>query len=363
MASEPVQEYPAEVVRGTFFEHDIPVSKIFVHFRTEPDGYARPLRQWRVNKLVAEFDRQALGVLLLSMRDDGRFAAIDGQHRWEAAKRLGIETVDALVYIDLSTEDEARLYRKFGDYLRQTALDKYHAAVTERVPEYLAIQRILGALGLHVPQTLGSANHTVDAVDALIRVTRTYGLDGLNNTLNLISDAWDGEHRCYRSMILMGTAAFLARYQDHPNYHRKRLVSRMNKQGMNAIERQAYVIRDANLAPNPNSGWGQALLQLHDRRQPPGTELGDWPKRLMTEQAAAASAANIRKVSASLTPQQKSAMSIKASETRSGTPSPRTVACSYCHANVGNMCISNTNNVLPNYHNVRRAAVGKGPKK
>jgi len=366
------QTYPAEVVRGTFFEHDVPLSKMFVHFRTESGGYARPLRPWRVNKLMSEFDRQALGVILLSMRNDGTFAVIDGQHRKDAAERMGLTAMDALVFIDLSLEDEARLYRKFGDYLKQTPFDRYHAGVAERLPEYLGIQRVLHELGLHVPHIAGGGLHGVDAVDALVKVATTYRLEGLNNALRLLFDAWDGEPRVYRSLTIIGTAMFLARFQDHPSFNRKRLVTRMKREGLSKVERQAFVIRDANLAPNPNSGWGQALLQLHDKGQPPGNELGEWPKRHLSEVVVAKLAATMRKTTAAMTPEQRSAIAYKANaaltpeqrsersargnETRrngSGAVDPRTVKCRICRAGVGQTCITDAGRRAKASHRVR----------
>jgi Family of unknown function (DUF6551) len=356
MAVAPTTAYPQDVVRGTFFEHDVPVSSMFVHFRTEPQGYARPLRPHRVNRLISEFDRQALGVLLLSMRDNGMFAIIDGQHRVETAKRMGIPTMDALVYIDLTLEDEARLYRKFGDYLKQTALDKYHAGIAEHRPEYLAIQRVLQDIGLHVPQALGAGIRGIDAVDAIVRVATIYRPDGLSNALRLLHDAWDGQTRIYRSLTIFGTAMFLARFQDHPNFNRKRLIARMKRLGLSTVERQAYVIRDANLAPNPNSGWGQALMQVHDKGQPPGHELGEWQKRILTEETSNKFATHIRHINANTTPEQRSNNANKAAKTRFGN-TPQDVICTYCRADVGTRCANARGEYTNNYHQARLNAL------
>ena len=368
MAVEPDKVYPQDIVRGTFFEHDLSIANMFVHFRTEPGGYARPLRPWRVNKLVSDFDRQALGVILLSMRANGSLAAIDGQHRIEAAKRLGITTLDALVFIDLSLEDEARLYRKFGDYLKQTPLDKYHAGVTERLPEYLAIQRILGNLGLHVPQVLGAGMHGIDAVDSLIKVATIYRPEGLQTALGLLQDAWNNEQRSYRAITIQGTAMFLARFQDNPNFNRKRLVARMARLGISTVERQAYIIRDANIAPNPNSGWGQALLQIHNKGMAPGQELGEWQRRLVSESVAAQSAANLQKSRAAMTPEERTAAAKKAAQTlgpdklkekavRAGrtrhSSQPRDVPCPYCYSGVGYRCMTSDKQPANTYHQAR----------
>src|SRR5258708_7808516 len=97
-----VATVPSEIREVTIFERRVPLNRMFVHYRDQPGGYARPLREPRVKKLVAEFDPLGVGVLYLSMRDDGSYWIIDGQHRAEAARRVGLPGLDAYVYIDLT---------------------------------------------------------------------------------------------------------------------------------------------------------------------------------------------------------------------------------------------------------------------
>lgn len=369
MAPVPNTAYPQEVVRGTFFEHDLPIDKIFVHFRTLPDGYARPLSLRRMTKLISEFDRQALGVLLLSMRPDGTFACIDGQHRWEACKFKAVPTIDALVYIDLSLEDEARLYRKFGDYLKQTPLDKYHAALAEKVPDYLYIQRILSDRGLFVPIQPSDAANAVVAVEALLKVSRTYGPTVFESTIDLIHNAWNGEHRAYRGHIIQGTAMFLARYATSPKYASNRLISRMTTQGMSTVERRANSIKDAVLGSNPHAAWGQALVYVHDKGIPDERQLGDWIRRHISEQNALKMAQHMRDVNAAKAddlarkeaaknhvptpPVLPSAPARRRRRNRRGF-SYRDVACPLCHAMTTDPCITENGKIFYTYHAERR---------
>jgi hypothetical protein len=50
-------------------------------------SYQRDLDPKRVNKMVNEFDHRLLGVLEVSVRADGRFAILDGQHGWSRLPR------------------------------------------------------------------------------------------------------------------------------------------------------------------------------------------------------------------------------------------------------------------------------------
>jgi len=353
--TETVKEYPLEVVHGTALMHDVPIKDMFVHYRTEPGGYARPLRPWRVNYLVATWDPQALGVLLLSLRPDGRLAIIDGHHRQEAAVKKGYTMLDAQIYVDLSLEDEARLYRKFGDYLKQTALDRYHAGIQEGVPEYLAIQRILQDLELHVPMAPGGAVGAVNAVEALFSATKLYGPDLVTRTLRLIKQAWGTDPRAYRAQILTGTSMFLVRYKDHPKFNQPRLVKRMTDSGYSGLERRVTALRDANVASNPNVAWGMGLLALHDFHVVEENHLPDWVRRHYSEDERLKRREHIKNVSKNQTPAQRSANARKAMVTRFGG-TPRQIPCPKCKAIAGDPCVSAKGWYYPQMHDARRQA-------
>lgn len=212
-------------------------------------------------------------------------------------------------------------------------------------------------------------NNAIAAVDALLKVHSTYKMGLLRETLSLLTEAWHGDHRAYRAMCLLGTAAFLARYYTHPNYNRRRLVTRMTKDGIPALERRANSIKEAILATNPNNAWGQALLTLHNFRVPEGNELPEWPKRHITEEVAAQRAARMKSMNDLLTPEDHKARSNKAMKTlghealsqkairaavsRRGY-SARNVPCPLCKADSGKPCRTSGNNELPNVHKARR---------
>lgn len=361
---EKPKQFPAEVKNGTFFEHDVPIDKMFVHYRSLGSGYARPLRPNRVKKLASKWDRQAAGVLLLSMRADGTFAIIDGQHRREAAILIGLKTLDALVYIDLSLEDEARLYRKFGDYLKQTALDRYHAGVIEGDQASLEIKRILSYRDLYVPDSPGAYSHGIIAVEALVSVYERFGANVLRATIGLLHEAWGTDYHAYRASQVKGTAAFLIRFVQNPKFNRKRLVERMVAQGINSVNRSADSLRDALVSDGPTA-WGRALLNLHDRSLSESARLGEWTARHLTEEVVVKMRENIVKMrenltpeqrkdnalrgAQKLTPEQRTARGVRAAATRRGY-SVRSVKCPYCHAKSGMPCRRENGDEAKDYH-------------
>src|SRR3954452_18659822 len=73
------------------------------------ERYQRPVEDYRVQKIAEHFDETLFGVLEVSRRN-GTCAVFDGQHRLEAARRIGLGVVPCLVHEGLSPEDEAQLF-------------------------------------------------------------------------------------------------------------------------------------------------------------------------------------------------------------------------------------------------------------
>lgn len=336
-----LKDFPDEVLHGTFFERNVPVDKMFVDFRYRPGGYARPLNSKRLSKLIAEFDRQAMGILLLSLRNDGTFAIIDGQHRREAAMAKGITGLDAYVYIDLTVEDEARLYRKFGDYLKQTARDKFLASLVERQPEAVAINRLLEEQGLHVAQSTNNTNG-VAAVEALINVTRQQGPHILRETLKLLHDSFGGEPRAYIGSAIKGAAMFLDRHLLSQNFKRARLVERLKRGGFNGWQQKALNVNSLERG-DLGTAYGKALMLIHDWK-PGGYKLTEWPERKYSKEVTEQFTARLRTMQPMVTRLQQERAAIRTLE----------VNCLTCGAQPGTPCIG-----TQYYHKSRRAKASR----
>lgn len=67
----------------------------------------------RISKIASEWDDDAVGIITVSLRDNGEIAVIDGQTRYMALlERKGADTTASLrcdVYEGLSQEEEAAL--------------------------------------------------------------------------------------------------------------------------------------------------------------------------------------------------------------------------------------------------------------
>jgi len=349
---------PREVVNSTFFEHHVPIDKMFVSYRDESGGgYARPTRPNRVGKLVAEWDARKMLPIILSMRADGSFAIIDGAHRVAAAKNVGLTALPAYVYIDLTIQDEASLYRAFGDYLAQTPLDKWHAAIAEGQRDYIVLANILRTYGLHVPNSKSNDGiGRIIAVDAILSIGRHYGPTVLDETLRLLRDAWGTSPRAYAGASLRGTAAFLARYRNHSNFDRATFVRRLATTGVEAVERDAHNLKTGTVANgNAESAYGRALLAIHDARK--ARRLGDWQVKFFNEAALAEMKNRIVAITKGTPAEQLSQQAKKGAATRYGRLAID-VACPTCNAAPGKLCHKLSGELIT-YRHPQRAAAAK----
>ena len=291
-----VKQFPDDVKFRTIFEPNVPISQIFVD-SVENGGYARPLNQNRLNYLVKRFRARSLGTVLLSLRNDGRYAELDGQHRTAAALVHGITHLDAYVYLDLTREEEAQLYAEHGDYLKQTARDKFKALLVAKHPDVVAMNRIVEAAGFHVTGG-GQTPYGIQAVGGLQTVAADWGPEVLSQTLITLKFLYDRDPQAYTSTFLRGTAAFLARYFDNPNYQPDRL-----RDGVLAIDGRVGVIGRQNSIMRADrigsvSAHGRALLAIHN--EGPGKmplrskALPEWQDRFYTEEGRASHAKALR---------------------------------------------------------------------
>jgi len=278
MNSKVIKPIPDEVRFATIMEPAWPISQMFVAERSSPNGYARPLNDRRVRYLMDDWDEQAIGTILLSMRNSGQAAIIDGRHRAYVASQKGRTTLPAYVYLDLSVEDEARLYRRFGETLSQTARDRYLAGLVEGDELTLSINAILTDLGMHVTGG-GQEPYGIQAVNALVFVTKLpNGFDVLSNSLLTLRDAFGPEPTAYVGKIIQGTAAFLLRYGNDPVFHRRygQFVRKLAEQNVTGLIAKSNTYKLGG--DKSGNAVGKSLLQIFNSGR--GEKLGEWKDRL-----------------------------------------------------------------------------------
>lgn len=198
----------------------VPISQMFV----DP-AYTRPVSEAQINRMLRNgFDADKLGVIMLSMREDGRYAVLDGNHRREAAKKVGIKQMRALVFIDKTPKQEADLFVAFNTMNRPTALDRFRARLSMGELQATEIQKILNKHGMTVAIS-GAVVGGVSAVAALDKLYSEAGPRGTYEVVNILHRAWGQERRAWVTQMIEGMRQFWLRY--HAEVDKNRLVDRM----------------------------------------------------------------------------------------------------------------------------------------
>lgn len=180
-------------------------------------NYQRMLSSTWVNRLVKNFDEGLLGVLIVSYRN-GKYYVIDGQHRLEAAKRIGIDELVCQVHLGLTYEKEASLFWKYNkDKKKLSPYDIFKAELEAKDESALNMAEILDKHGYKVRPSSGGRSETKYQILAIATLKRIYKRDGydiLDRVLRLIKETWDGHRDALRENILGGMAIFVRLYND-----------------------------------------------------------------------------------------------------------------------------------------------------
>lgn len=184
----------------------------------------RTINHARVGKLADEFDPEGLGVITVSRRDDGVDAIVDGQHRWEAAKKVGWKTLQAQVYTELSKQDEAALFRVRNNTRIVNTFDRFRVRVVEGDVAAIDMDRALRLAGWLPNVTRKSAGNAFSAVGALEWVYRGADIapaplkgehgytEVIQTVLNTITASWAYDPDGVRADVVRGLGAFFMRH-------------------------------------------------------------------------------------------------------------------------------------------------------
>jgi hypothetical protein len=191
----------------------LPVSKLTV------DGdVQRSVNHARVERILKDFNPAALGVIVVSARDDGTHHIIDGQHRAAAVRALGDEEapMTCLVYHGLTRADEAAMFRRLNNTQVVQPLDKFRVRVVEGEPVAVRLNQILNQHGWHL-----GTNKDDGCFASVAALDKVQGgkLNGPGDTyeicdtlIQVITKAWGHNADGMRREIVEGVGALLLRY-------------------------------------------------------------------------------------------------------------------------------------------------------
>ena len=164
----------------------------------------------KVKEYAENFDWDIFETPLISYRD-GEYWIVDGQHRIEVLKLLGIETVFCKVLTNLDYHQEALKFNKLNTARRiLSACDKFHSRVEAKDCVATAIDKILKEYSLTYSNRT-KARKRYDRVTAITAVENIYkegGAEHLSRVLRVLKEAWYGEPAAFGRDMMQGLSTF-----------------------------------------------------------------------------------------------------------------------------------------------------------
>ncbi|MBP2705974.1 ParB-like nuclease domain-containing protein [Microbispora sp. RL4-1S] len=200
----------------------------------------------------------ALGSIVVSERADGGRYVVDGMHRTEACRLRGLQTIKAEIHYGLTQQQEATLFLiKNRESAKVSTLDEYKVGLTAGDALCVNVDRVLNS---HELKLGSSSTNSVGAVSAVLRITKQYGPEVLDRTLQVVQAAWGRNKESWDGVILGGVAMFLSRHGS--GIDDEDLAKRLLKRGMAARWRSEALTRASNGGYN-NSGTGSRESQCY----------------------------------------------------------------------------------------------------
>lgn len=160
--------------------------------------YQRALDTNRATTIAQQWDRRLAGILEVSDRGDGeqpRYAVVDGQHRWAAAKLLDDPPLMvAHIHEGLNIGQEAALFDKLNRQRKQPTLwDHWRARKTAGDRTVLAIEYCVATAGLTIGEQVKDGHvWCISTVEKIARADQGLDLGGSTRRLRSPDGAWTG---------------------------------------------------------------------------------------------------------------------------------------------------------------------------
>lgn len=186
--------------RYTIEEH--PASSLFMDERIQ-----RAIRPRHLRKIRSALDPDAIGVIIVSRRPDGRLAVLDGQHRVRALidEGRGDYLVTCKIFEGLTIPEEAGLFRRFNMTSKTSALEDLEKAILEGEPEAIAIHKMVVRNGYRLSRSPGATIACAAQLRAAYRA-QDNGPASLGFSLHVATQAWGAHSDSVDGSIVRGLA-------------------------------------------------------------------------------------------------------------------------------------------------------------
>lgn len=208
------------------FEYKVINSKYIV---SNPK-YQRPINQARINKMIAEFDKNLVNPPKLSSRE-GKYFVFDGQHTIALLKAMNDNQdlpILCKVYEGMTEQDEAVYFEKqFGIFRKPSSNDLFKSKFNRGEQDVADIVWLLESHGFHASYNYTVGDNRVVALQTVYNGYVNCGRHVFEDVLIVLRGAWDGQSSSLRQEIFGGLLLFCKNYRG--KYDRQYLIKKLKK--------------------------------------------------------------------------------------------------------------------------------------
>jgi hypothetical protein len=223
--------------------------------------FRRSVNNSTVNSYVKNYGVMPFPDLEVSERENGDLVLIAGYHRCSAATRLGIESLWARVYTDLSLKEEAEIFDREAHHKALTPFDRHRNALEMQDDRAHAVEHVLRQANVKLTNG-GRGPRELSAVAA---VYQAYEWGVLADSVTALVD-WCAEHNTYPSGDALSGLAFLIK-SGEPPINLDRLGRVLRTVSPNLVRSQAAMMsRSSRPGSTQFRNWAAAILPYYNKR-------------------------------------------------------------------------------------------------
>lgn len=160
------------------------------HLRVDTEVYQRTTQKhWK--HICQNWSMDKCDDLIVNYRDDGYFYVMDGQHRLQAARAKGIESLNCRCFVGLTVKEEAKWYAEQNKGTKGLSpFDSYKANIVYGEPVDTAIKDVCDCYKIKVEKT--NAPNVLRGLTVTRKLVKADGKDCLHWIFNtVVSAGWN----------------------------------------------------------------------------------------------------------------------------------------------------------------------------
>ena len=177
---------------------------------------------WEARAKDGTFNAHLMNPIHVSLRNDGKYYVIDGRHRLNMLNKRGYTRVWCIIHIDLTYEEEAKLFANLNEAFRKvTSFQGFIALIESRDSTALDIVNILKHYNFHIVENDKIQNQNnndygkIRGVKLICSLYNNIGRSDFVKLFDIINETWGGQPASLQSEIIRGVAVFLRTYEDY----------------------------------------------------------------------------------------------------------------------------------------------------